>query len=457
MEVNRTDIMNSHSQTGLSINEILSEKLANIEAEVIEQQDINVSDHEKISDERENLVNGGFGEDACEDAVEDVDKALAENFFSKNKIRKNYIIHVSSEILSDTANMGEVLAVGREETERYYVLSMYETDFQKTEEFCNSIGLIVSNENFAKLLNKSVGVKGYDFFGTYLNGEWLFYRTDINRSFMTLLPFDFVTNLYSRNTGLLESKVMLKKKVVIAGAGSVGSYIALELARAGVGHFVLCDSDVLEIHNICRHQLGWKDVGRYKVDAVKDAIFNINPNADVEVYHGFLQELPRHLVDNVDMIIGTGDNREANAFGNDLAEALSVPFVNTGCWQRAHAGEVFYWRPESDFATYRKAFANLISDERSVSHANYFADEDDELALNFEPGVSSDIEFVTIIAVKLIYDLLNLGDDEYTPRVLDYLKPYTLVCNTNKECIGGENAEMFPNPLYISNNVVLKG
>ena len=155
--------------------------------------------------------------------------------------------------------------------------------------------------------------------------------------------------------------------------------------------------------------------------------------------------------------MGTGDNREANAFGNDLAAACNVPFVNTGCWERAHAGEVFYWRPDSSAPTYREAFSNLISEERSVSHANYFADEGDERVLNFEPGVSSDIEFVTLIAVKLIYDLLNAGNDEYTPRVLDYLKNYTLVCNTNKACIGGENAEMFPNPLYISNNVVLKG
>ena len=38
------------------------------------------------------------------------------------------------------------------------------------------------------------------------------------------------------------------------------------------------------------------------------------------------------------IIIGTGDNRESSAFGNDLAKALKVPFVSTGCWQRAHAG-----------------------------------------------------------------------------------------------------------------------
>ncbi len=457
MIVNRADILNVCSRTGLRINQILKKQLAEVEEEVIVQMDENQADKEKLSAERNNLTSGGFGESACEVVEENVGRTMVEKFFSKEKHKKNYIMHISSEILSNPENEGEILAIGREDTARYYALAMKEDSSATEKEICNCLGLIVSNENFAKLLNKSVSMNGYEFFGTYLNGEWLFYKTDTNRSFMTLLPFDLITNLYSRNTGLLESKVMLKKKVVIAGAGSVGSFIALELARAGVGHFVLCDSDILEIQNICRHQLGWKDVGRYKVDAVKDAILNINPNAIVEVFHGYLQKLPEVFVENVDMIVGTGDNREANAFGNDLAAACNVPFVNTGCWERAHAGEVFYWRPDSSAPTYREAFSNLISEERSVSHANYFADEGDERVLNFEPGVSSDIEFVTLIAVKLIYDLLNAGNDEYTPRVLDYLKNYTLVCNTNKACIGGENAEMFPNPLYISNNVVLKG
>ena len=38
---------------------------------------------------------------------------------------------------------------------------------------------------------------------------------------------------------------------------------------------------------------------------------------------------------------------------------------------------------------------------------DYFADDNDEETLNFEPGVSTDIEFVTLVAVKIIYDLLN--------------------------------------------------
>lgn len=105
-------------------------------------------------------------------------------------------------------------------------------------------------------------------------------------------PYDTVTRLFSRNTGLLESGAMLEKRAVLVGCGSVGSLVAMELARSGVGKFVLCDTDTLEIHNICRHQCGFSDLGRYKVDAVKDKILDINPNAEVVTYRSIIQRVP---------------------------------------------------------------------------------------------------------------------------------------------------------------------
>jgi len=458
MMIKRDEILRECRAAKGSLDQVIAQRLAGVRKEIIEDDKVIDFNRALMLKERNDLLNGGFGSSQSEGTEEAKDQDMARAFFLGNQGKKNYIIHMSASILADREYLGEVFAIGREETASYYGMNKNEKLEEKPGDgLSNSVGVIVSNDNYAKLLNTEVEIEGYDFFGTCLHGEWLFYRTNPERSFMTLLPFDLVTNLYSRNTGLLESEIMLKKKVVIAGAGSVGSFIALELARAGVGHFVLCDSDILEIHNICRHQLGWRDVGRYKVDAVRDAILNINPAADVQVFHGFLQDMPEEYGEETDMVIGTGDNREANAFANELAEALNVPFVNTGCWQRAHAGEVFYWYPGGGMPLYRKAFASLISDERAASHANYFADEGDENHLNFEPGVSSDIEFVTLVAVKVIYDLLNKGEDGYTLRVLDYLKPYTLICNTNKACIGGENAEMFPNPLFISSNITLEG
>ena len=59
---------------------------------------------------------------------------------------------------------------------------------------------------------------------------------------------------------------MTEKKVVVLGCGSVGSLIAMELARSGVGNFLLVDADTLEYHNLCRHQCGIEDVGDLKVN-----------------------------------------------------------------------------------------------------------------------------------------------------------------------------------------------
>jgi len=93
--------------------------------------------------------------------------------------------------------------------------------------------------------------------------------------------YQLTTNIFSRNTGILETSQMLDKSVIISGCGSVGSLVALELARSGVGSFLLIDNDIFEYHNICRHQCGVSDVGKYKVDALKQRILDINPNAKV--------------------------------------------------------------------------------------------------------------------------------------------------------------------------------
>lgn len=74
-------------------------------------------------------------------------------------------------------------------------------------------------------------------------------------------PYELHQNIFSRNKGILETDKMDHKRAVILGCGSVGSLVAMELARSGVGHFLLADPDVMEYHNICRHQCGIEDVG----------------------------------------------------------------------------------------------------------------------------------------------------------------------------------------------------
>ena len=82
-------------------------------------------------------------------------------------------------------------------------------------------------------------------------------------------------SIFSRNKGILETDRMAQKRVVILGCGSVGSLVAMELARAGVSYFLLCDADIVEYHNVCRHQCGITDVGDLKVNALSRKLSDV--------------------------------------------------------------------------------------------------------------------------------------------------------------------------------------
>ena len=68
--------------------------------------------------------------------------------------------------------------------------------------------------------------------------------------------YSLTRDVFSRNSGILESGRLLECRAIFSGCGSVGSLVALELARVGVGKFVLTDPDVMAYHNLCRHQCG---------------------------------------------------------------------------------------------------------------------------------------------------------------------------------------------------------
>ncbi len=376
----------------------------------------------------------------------------ADDFFET--AQKFYNIRAESEILTDKSYIGEFFGTGCEETGLYHIFSK-----ENSNKSFDKVGLTVTENLYYRIMNNKTEFKGYDFFGAVVDGHWMFHKTDENKTYMNLTEFSLVKNLFSRNTGLFESAEMLEKYAVVVGCGSVGSLAAMELARAGVKKFALIDGDILKIHNVCRHQLGFKDLGRYKADRVKDALLNINPTAEVKEYKGMLEDAPVDFFkgyDNNGIVVGTADNRRGNRLANMLAEKMGAAFVAIGCWSRAHAGEVFYWAPEKEGITYGQAFSKIISDERPESHNEYFGSGDEMELVNFEPGTGNDLAFVTNVGVKVCLDLLNRNSKKYTLRVLDYFTNYTLVCNTNKKEIGGENRSIFPHPCYISDNIYFK-
>lgn len=263
-------------------------------------------------------------------------------------------------------------------------------------------------------------------------------------------------DIFSRNTGILESDIMLRKGAVIIGCGSVGSLVALELARAGVGRFFLIDMDIFSYHNICRHQCGILDVGKYKTTALRERILQVNPAAEIHVSHMRIQDVPLAEIEPFcgpdAVMVGCADNREGDYYAAQmLAKPHDMPFISIGCWERAFAGEIFYCLPEGmpDYSDFMATMTETSGRVQANTHI-YMGEVG-----SFEPGISADINFVTTIGVKMILDLLNRDNPGYTQRLIDSLTQYTLVCNTNNPKIGGDMAEIFAYPLQVTRSIML--
>ncbi len=316
------------------------------------------------------------------------------------------------------------------------------------------VGVIGSSESDDK--NILVGVRGKDdnLSFTY-NGQKYAYK-----------PYNLIQNIFSRNTGILESEKLRDKAVVIIGCGSVGSLVALELARAGVGRYLLIDNDIVEYHNVCRHQCNIMDIGKLKVDAIAERILRINPYAHVEKKATTVEQISKDVFDGFcigseTVFVGCADNRAGDAYTNIISSMYSASFVSIGFWERAFAGEIFYHIPNKNMPCYSCALGNSADNDgsgfsqRSTVNSHLYTTQEDLSQVNFEPGISIDINFVTIIGIKIILDILNLSDEKYKPRLINQLTQYTLVCNTNNVDVGGEMAEIFSYPLQVTTSLVV--
>lgn len=312
----------------------------------------------------------------------------------------------------------------------------------------NSLGTVLEVDS-APAENGFCAVKTLNAIDFFWNGEKIATES-----------YGLYQSIFSRNKGILETDVMKTKCAVIIGCGSVGSLVAMELARAGVEKYVLCDADTLEYHNVCRHQCGIEDVGDLKVNALRRKILNINPRANVKTFGGIIQNIPKDILDEMcspleTIFVGCGDNRMADVYANKIAIYYEAAFISIGFWERAYAGEIFYYIPHKDMPCYQCALGSGDLSGRVEANHHVYSNQENVEGIKFEPGISVDINFITSIGIKLIIDILNSTNKEYVPRLLNSLKQYTLVCNTSDPRIGGEMVEIFSYPLQVTTSLVV--
>lgn len=104
-----------------------------------------------------------------------------------------------------------------------------------------------------------------------------------------------------------------KGKVVVLGLGGLGSNIAVSLARIGVGHLILADFDVVEPSNLNRQQYFISDIGKYKTDAIKNHIKNINPFIKIDTVNKIIDSSNINEFEDVDIIMEAFDSPKYKA------------------------------------------------------------------------------------------------------------------------------------------------
>jgi sulfur-carrier protein adenylyltransferase/sulfurtransferase len=142
-------------------------------------------------------------------------------------------------------------------------------------------------------------------------------------------------NRYQRHLLLPEVDVqgqiaLLRSKVLLLGAGGLGSPAALYLAAAGVGTLGIVDMDVVDASNLQRQILHNLDrVGERKVDSAKKAITSINPDVNVVAYDVRLgADNILDIFSGYDLIVDGTDNFPTRYLVNDASLKLDIPVVH---------------------------------------------------------------------------------------------------------------------------------
>ena len=155
---------------------------------------------------------------------------------------------------------------------------------------------------------------------------------------------------------------LLRKKMLLVGAGCVGASVAEILVRSGVYNLTIIDSDIFEIGNLSRHVLNVGNIGELKELSLCSYLNSLNPHANVEVINDTLaidEEFKTNIaLDEYDIIIDcTGENSVLDIFQKaDFRKSHIIASISVGL-----GAKHLYMTIMSGSTFYFNSFYNLIS------------------------------------------------------------------------------------------------
>ncbi len=157
---------------------------------------------------------------------------------------------------------------------------------------------------------------------------------------------------YSRHliipdVGMAGQKRLKNAKVLVVGAGGLGSPALLYLAAAGVGTLGIVDFDVVDESNLQRQIIhGVSDLGRPKAESARDSIREVNPNVEVRLHQERLDST--NVLDifaEYDLVVDGTDNFPTRYLVNDACVLLGKPYVWGSIYRFEGQVSVFWAEP----------------------------------------------------------------------------------------------------------------
>lgn len=236
--------------------------------------------------------------------------------------------------------------------------------------------------------------------------------------------------LFARTGGIL-SEALRERTALVAGCGSVGSYLAEQLVRSGLGGVALLDPEPVEAANLSRSAYEAADVGRRKTEALARRLLGVAPALRLELHPLAVEELEPAgldaLVRAADLVVAATDDPAAQRALNRFAYARGKPAIFVGLYAGAEGGEVVVAVPERTpcylCATRARHGAELAAG-RVAAGADYGTGR-----LAGEAALGADVQHVASAAVKLGLSLLlptgaEAGLRRFAEEVLASGAPY---------------------------------
>ncbi|MEM7053960.1 MAG: molybdopterin-synthase adenylyltransferase MoeB [Pseudomonadota bacterium] len=199
----------------------------------------------------------------------------------------------------------------------------------------------------------------------------------------------------------LEGQLKLRKgRVLLIGAGGLGSPAALYLAAAGVGHIGIVDDDVVELSNLQRQILhSTSRLGQAKVESAKTHLLELNDQIDISVYPQRLTaENIEEIVTNYDLVLDGSDNFPTRYLVNATCIRFGKPLVYGAVQQFSGQVSVFHAAADNPSPCYGCLFPESASAEDAPNCAQAGV-------LGVVPGVIACLQ-----ATEAIKYLLGVGE-----------------------------------------------